>query len=81
MIHNLILFLYYKYRNEVLQYFTNEALEVAKEDSQDENMKRVVCSIDRFMEEEEEDLIRLEAVQIYIKVNKQVVEAQKEITS
>jgi len=31
--YNLILFLHHKYREEVLSYFANEALEAAKEDS------------------------------------------------
>ena len=70
MRHNLIPFLYHKYRDEVLQYFANEALEAANKDSQDKNTKRVVYSTVGFIEEKEEDLIRLEEAQIYIKANK-----------
>ena len=60
MMHNLILFLYYKYGEEVLSYFINEVLEAAKEDLQDQTTQYIICSTDRFMKEEEEDLIGLE---------------------
>ena len=33
IMYNLILFLHHKYRDEVLQYFTNKVLKAAKEDS------------------------------------------------
>jgi hypothetical protein len=70
IMHNLIPYLRYKYGNEILGYFINKAFEAAKEDSWDQNTKRVVCSMNGFMEEEEEDCIGLEEAQIYIKENK-----------
>jgi len=81
MMHNLILFLHHKYGEKVLSYFINKVLEAAKEDSWDQTTQYLICSTDGFIEEEKEDLIGLKGAQIYIKVNKYVLEAQNKIAS
>ena len=66
MIHNLILFIWYKYRDKILLYFTEEAKSNAKDNSWDKTTNRVIFAIDTFLEEELEDDIRLFVAQTYI---------------
>ena len=55
IMHDLILYLRHKHRDDILLYFTKEAKVEVKEDSWDKLTNRVVHTIDISLEEELED--------------------------
>ena len=54
MIHNLIPVLNYKYGEDVKNQFFPEALESAKDDYWDEELKKIMCKTDKNISEAEE---------------------------
>jgi len=74
IIHNLISYLKYKHRNQILLYFTEEAKAEAKKDGLDKMTNRVICVMDAFLEEEIEDDIGLLDAQLFIEKQKNIYE-------
>ena len=54
-----------------------EAKKDAKDDSWDDQAKRVVCLSDKYIEEEDEDELELEQAKIFISNQKQMIEEAK----
>ena len=66
ILNNLLPYLQHKYGDEVREYFTESAKRDSKDDCLDEENKQVVCEIDMYLEEEEEDELGLEEARVFI---------------
>ena len=64
MMNNLLPYLRHEYGDEVMDYFTSDAKEIAKDDKWDPISQRVICAVDRNaeMDDEDDDLGFAEAV-------------------
>ena len=72
MINNLLLYLKYKYRYRVLEYFTDIAKKEAREDRQNEENKQVIYATDLYIEEEVEDMLGFKEVKLFINKQKKI---------
>ena len=78
MLNNLLIYLKYKYRDRVLEYFTDTAKKEAREDRWDEKNKRIVCTTDLYNKKEIEDILGFEEAKLFINEQKKKMEVLKQ---
>ena len=78
IIKNLILFLKYKYGNEVLYYFTEKAKLDTTKDEWGSELKYINYKSDRYLEEEFKDEIGLDEAKLYVEEQKKGMKTKEE---